>query len=116
TIADWLRTATPHIPVSWPALGIAPPTVHGAWMGKASKVSDFASHYWDSLQPGRTYSWGSGITERVSWMRRAFYRRQECVLPHRPQLMLDSISSDYYRKKTLGTSFYTPPQDILLAP
>lgn len=116
SIAQWLRSATPHVPISWPALGIAPPIVHDNWAGKDSQVSDFMSHYWDSLQAGRTYSWGSGIAERTHWMRNAFYSRQVYANLSRPQIILDSISSFWYEKQTPGAAYYNPPQDVLVIP
>lgn len=116
TIAAWLRSASSHVPISWPALGIAPPVVHNNWAGRDSKISDFMSHYWDSFQAGRTYAWSSGIAERVFWMRNAFYSRQPYVRLDRPQIMLSSISSFYYTKRTPHTAYYHPPEDDLVAP
>jgi len=116
TIATWIRSATPTVPISWPALGVAPVSVHDAWAGKDSKVSDFMSHYWDSLQPGTTYSWGSGVAERFSGMRSVFYQRQPYVRFDRPQMMLTSISSYMYMKETAGAAYYTPPLDVMSLP
>lgn len=114
TIAGWLRTANPHVLISWPALGLASPATHGVWAGKDSKVSDFMSHYWDSLQAGHTYRWSNGVAERNYWMREAFYRRQPFVDASRPQVILDSISGFYYRKLVAGSSF-NPLGDQLIA-
>jgi hypothetical protein len=115
TVAEWLRSAPSHVPISWPALGIAPPVVQDNWAGKDSKVSDFMSHYWDSFQAGRTYAWSSGIAERSYWMRNAFYSRQPYTNLDRPQIMLDSISSTFYTKRTPGAAFYHPPEDEIFA-
>jgi hypothetical protein len=116
TIAGWLRTASPHVPISWPALGLHPPAVHDAWAGRDSKVSDFFSHYWDTLQSGHTYRWSCGIAERIYWMRDAFYSRQPYVNNTRPQLLLDSISSYYYFKRAPGNQFDPLRDDLWNAP
>lgn len=116
TIASWLRSANPHVPISWPALGVHPPLVHDAWAGRDSKVSDFFSHYWDTLQPGHTYRWSNGVAERSYWLRRAFYSRQPYVDSNKPQIILDSISSYFYRKRTPGNHFDPLHDDLLNAP
>jgi hypothetical protein len=116
TIATWLRSPLPHVAISWPALGVAAPAVHSNWAGKDSTVSDYMSHYWDSHQAGRTYAWGSGITERVRWMHDIFYSRQNYVNFAKPQIILDSISSFMYVKRTVGAAFYNPLLDTLEVP
>jgi len=116
TVADWLRSASPHVAISWPALGIAPAIAHDQWAGKHSQISDYFSHYWDSFQAGRTYTWTAGIADRVSWMRTAFYARQPYARLDRPQIILASSSSFYYQKNTPGAAYYTPPTDTLLLP
>lgn len=116
TIATWMRSASPTVPISWPALGVDPPIVHDNWAGKDSQVSDYFSHYWDSNQPGATYAWTMGIAQRVYWMRSAFYSRQPYARLDRPQVILSSISSNCYTKEASGAAFYTPPQDILEDP
>ena len=114
TIAQWLRSATPHVPIAWPALGLSPPLVQDAWSGKDSQVSDFMSHYWDSLQGGHTYRWSNGVAERNYWMREAFYSRQPFVDASKPQIMLDSISSYFYRKLVPG-AYFDPLKDEIVA-
>ncbi len=116
TIATWVRTASPTVPISWPALGIAPVSVQDSWAGKDSQVSDYMSHYWDSFQAGTTYTWGSGVAERVYWMRSLFYQRQPYARLDRPQVILGSISSYFYNKETAGAAYYNPPQDSLVEP
>jgi hypothetical protein len=115
-VAGWIRSASPTVPISWPALGVAPASVHDAWAGKDSKVSDFMSHYWDSLQAGTTYTWGSGVSERSTWMRTIFYQRQPNVRFDRPQMMLTSIASYMYTKETPDAAYYTPPLDAAYLP
>jgi hypothetical protein len=116
TVAGWLRSAPVHVPISWPALGIHPPTVQDQWAGKDSQVSDFFSHYWDSFLAGRTYTWSAGIADRVLWMRNAFYSRQAYARLDRPQIILASSSSFFYRKNTPDAAYYTPPADTLIIP
>ncbi len=114
TIAEWLRSATPHVHIAWPALGLSPPIVQDLWSGKDSQVSDFMSHYWDSLQGGHTYRWSNGVAERNYWMREAFYSRQPFVDASKPQIILDSISSYFYRKLVPG-AYFDPLKDELVA-
>jgi hypothetical protein len=45
-----------------------------------------------------------------------FYERQPYLMLDHPQLLLNSISSSAYIKRTAGTAYYTPPADILSAP
>ncbi len=116
SVAGWLRTATPHVPISWPALGSAPLIIHDQWAGKDSQVSDFMSHYWDTTQPGATYTWASGVAERNTSMRSTFYSRQPDVRLDRPQIILGSISSFFYTKETPNGAYYNPPQDVLIGP
>jgi Bacterial Ig domain len=115
TVAGWLRSAHPHVLIAWPALGLSPPEVQDVWSGKDSKVSDFMSHYWDSLQAGHTYRWSNGVAERSYWMRDAFYRRQPFVDASKPQIMLDSICSYYYRKLAPGANFNPLKDELVLA-
>jgi hypothetical protein len=87
--------------------------VQDVWSGKDSKVSDFMSHYWDTLQVGHTYPWSNGIAERSYWMREAFYGRQRFVDSSKPQIILDGISSYYYRKLSPG-AYFNPLKDELV--
>ena len=73
------------------------------------------SHYWDSLQAGHTYRWSNGVAERNYWMREAFYSRQLFVDASKPQIMLDSISSYFYRKLVPG-AYFDPLKDDLGPP
>ena len=115
SFAAWCRSANPHVPISWPALGIAPTNVHDNWAGKDSQVSDFMSHYWDTLQSEVTYKWASGVRELSSYMRNAFYQRQPFVRFDRPQVILGGISSYFYTKGANG-AYFTPPQDTSIRP
>jgi hypothetical protein len=47
------------------------------------------------------------------WMCQLFYNRQHLMMLERPQMMLTSISSFMYTKKTRGGAYYTPPADEL---
>ena len=114
-ISNWIETARPSVPISWPVLGIAPAVVQGNWMGPRG-VSDYASHYWDSFSLRRTYPWSGGIQELNYWMRELFYSRQPLMMLDRPQLLLDSISSFMYVKRTATSPYYTPPRDELELP
>jgi hypothetical protein len=49
-------------------------------------------------------------------MSAAFYSRQDLMMLDRPQLVLASISGDFYTKETPGAAFYTPPLDTLNLP
>jgi hypothetical protein len=115
TIAGWLRSARPHVLIAWPALGLSPPAVQDVWSGKDSKLSDFMSHYWDSLQDGHTYRWANGVAERSHWLHEAFYRRQPFVDLSKPQIMLEGISSYYYRKLSPGADFNPLKDELVLA-
>jgi hypothetical protein len=114
-IASWVREIQPTVPISWPALSLSPPESQGAWMGKNS-ISDYASHYWTSLQGRPTYAWSSGIVEESNAMRSAFYSRQGLMMLDRPQLLLSSISGPFYMKETPGGGSYAPPADSLYLP
>jgi hypothetical protein len=114
-ITNWIKTAPSSTPISWPVLGIAPAVVQGNWMGSGG-ISDYASHYWDSFNPRRTYPWSGGIEEFNYWMRSLFYDRQPLMMLDRPQLFLDSISSFMYTKKTSKGAYYAPPADSLEQP
>jgi hypothetical protein len=114
-ITSWVHNIQPMLPVSWPALGVDPPEVQAAWMGRNS-VSDYASHYWTSLKVRATYTWSSGIQEETNAMAEAFYSRQPSMMLDRPQLILASISGPAYTKNTSGEPFYTPPNDALDVP
>lgn len=74
------------------------------------------SHYWDTMQPGATYAWSSGVAERTYWMRNAFYQRQPYARFDRPQMILSSISSFFYTKQTPNNAYYNPPQDVMIVP
>ena len=114
-IASWVHEVNPTVPISWPALGFSPPQDQANWMGPSS-ISDYASHYWSSLQVRPTYAWSSGIAEESNAMSAAFYSRQDLMMLDRPQLLLSSISGPFYTKETLGASTYTPPEDGLYLP
>jgi hypothetical protein len=109
-ISSWVEAARPSVPISWPVLGVAPPVVQGNWMGPHS-VSDYASHYWDSLSERHTYPWSGGVQEFNYWMRELFYSRQSLMMLDRPQLFLTSISSFMYDKRAAGSAYYMPPID-----
>jgi hypothetical protein len=118
TISNWLRTAGPATPISWPALGVHGPLVHGNWVGKEAirnGISDFASHYWDTKKGAKTYPWGWGTEEANTWMRDAFYNRQPYMDLERPQIMLTSLMGPAYMKGTNGGHF-SPPGDALGSP
>ncbi len=113
-IASWLRTASATVPISWPPLGTAPPSVQGNWM-KAGGISDYASHYWDSTQQRRTYIFGMGARETQSSMLAAFLSRQSLVNINRPQLLEQSMAGiDYLKFSPSGVAAYTPPKDQLV--
>lgn len=118
TFVEWVRAVPGAPPVSWPALGIHPPVIHGNWHGKLAVengISDYASHYWDTLKGRKTYPWGWGTAEATTWMRNAFYARQNVMDLNRPQLMLTSLMGPMYRKGAPGAAF-NPPLDVLLTP
>jgi hypothetical protein len=114
-ITKWLRSTQPKVPISWPALGLAPTSVQANWMGRNS-ISDYASHYWISLKTRTTYTWSDGIQEWGEGMRSAFYQRQPFMMLDRPQLILAGISGPAYVKKAAGASYYMPPGDTLEEP
>jgi hypothetical protein len=114
-IAGWVHEIQPTVPISWPPLSLSPPEDQRAWMGKNS-ISDYASHYWTTLQYRPTYAWSSGIAELSNAMSAAFYSRQDLMMLDRPQLLLASISGDFYTKETPGEAFYSPPADTLNLP
>jgi hypothetical protein len=117
--SDWLRVPTPRVPFSWPALGHLPAAAHANWVGRRAVdagISDYASHYWDTLGGTRTYSWSHGVQQRTFWMKEAFYSRQPYLAPDRPQLMLVCGSSFAYVKQTDGAAYYEPEKDTLDQP
>jgi hypothetical protein len=114
-ITDWIHEVRPHLPISWPALGLSPPSVQGNWMGKGS-ISDYASHYWISFSLRHTYTWAQGIQELGYWMSQSFYKLQSMMMLERPQLMLISVAGPDYVKETGGAGHYSPPRDLLNQP
>lgn len=118
TISQWLKTAPARVPISWPALGVHPAVIHGNWYGKSAVslgISDYASHYWDSLRGRETYPFGMGAEEVAASMRQLFYERQNLMNLSRPQSILAGLMGPNYRKNSAGNSF-NPPQDEILHP
>ena len=114
-ISHWLHDVHPNVPISWPVAGGSPISVQARWMGPGS-ISDYASLYWVPLNLRHTYTWGAGVQEQNSWMRRSFYESQAVTMIDRPQLLLDSISGPMYVKKTLNAPYYRPSVDDLEQP
>ena len=114
-ISDWLHTTQPTVPISWPPLGLLPPSLQANWLGPNS-LSDYASHYWTSLKFRPTYAWSYGIQNLGYYMSQAFYSRQALMMLDRPQLLLGSIAGPEYLKNSSGTAYYSPPQDQLEYP
>ncbi len=114
-ITDWLHATQPTVPISWPPLGLLPPSLQANWLGPNS-LSDYASHYWASLKFRPTYAWSYGIQNLAYYMSQAFYSRQALMMLDRPQLLLGSIAGPEYLKNSSGTAYYSPPQDQLEYP
>ena len=119
TYSDWLNTASPKPPHSWPPLGALPPLSQAAWVGQVAEntgISQYTSHYWDTLSSIRGYGWSDSVQQRTYWMRQAWFGRQSAMNLARPQLMLTCRSSFTYYKRTAGGAYYTPPLDDLVIP
>ena len=113
-ITSWLRTAPAKVPVSWPPAGAALPYVHKNWV-RVGGISDFPSHYWDTNQQRRTYSFGMGVRENQNSMLTAFLGRQTFLDVNRPQFLQQSMTGISYQKfSAAGVSVYSPPVDQLL--
>jgi hypothetical protein len=118
-MANWLKTSSATVPMSWPPLGDSDPATIGRWTGKegaAAGMADFTSQYLTTDRVRHTYQWTGGVQEYVNSARRKVYDRQPYVDLERPQIWLDSMSSFAYKKQTPGGMFYTPPADILDVP
>jgi hypothetical protein len=114
TITSWAKSASPTVPVSFPAGGTVNPPDQRNWIGQGS-LSDYASQYWDTGQLRPTYVFGKGIRESNYWMLNAYYQRQPYMQLNRPQLMLIGISDNAYVKNSpVGTDGYNPPVDQLV--
>lgn len=113
-VSGWLRGAAATVPISWPPAGAAPVYGQRNWL-KPGGVSDYASHYWDSNQQRRTYSFGMGVRENQNSMLTAFLGRQSSVNINRPQLLEQTMAGiDYLKFSAAGNAVYTPPTDRLL--
>jgi hypothetical protein len=113
-VAGWLRSATPAVSISWPPAGAAPLYAQRNWL-KPGGVSDYASHYWDSIQQRRTYPFGMGVRENQNSMLTAFLGRQSFVITNRPQLLEQSMAGvEYLKYSGAGIAVYSPPADQLL--
>ncbi len=112
TIASWIKSASPTVPISFPPGGIVLPPGQRNWIGQGS-LSDYASQYWDDTTQARyTYIFGKGIKESGFSMSNAYYSRQPYMQLNRPQLMLISISDySYIKNSPSGTDGYNPPLD-----
>ena len=113
-VAGWLRSASPAVSISWPPAGAAATYAQRNWM-KPGGVSDYASHYWDSIQQRKTYSFGMGARENQNSMVTSFLGRQSSVIINRPQLLEQSMTGiDYLKFSGAGNAVYSPPVDQLL--
>ncbi len=117
TIASWIKSTSPTLPISFPAGGIVLPPGQRNWIG-AGSLSDYASQYWDDTTQLRvTYIFGKGIKESGYSMSSAYYARQPYMQLNRPQLMLISTSDySYIKNSPAGTDGYNPPVDQLMNP
>ncbi len=116
TLNSWVKTATPTVPVSYPAGGIVLTSGQRNWMGPGS-LADYASQYWDTGQQRPTYIFGKGVRESSYWMLNSFYSRQPYMQLNKPQLMQIGISDVAYIKNSpSGTDGYNPPVDTFQSP
>jgi len=114
SVASWLRSAPATVPISWPPAGAAPTYAQRNWL-KAGGVSDYPSHYWDSNQQRRTYSFGMGVRENQNSMLSAYLGRQSSIDLSKPQLLEQTMAGiDYLKFSAAGNAVYSPPVDRLL--